>query len=124
MSWEPVTEIQLWDCINDAFELMSLEQRRIWGLIKIHPEKWSQNPWGNKGNGFWVVAIIGNYVIWYNDIEDGFNQSSYTLYGTINEYWCNQDELEVAVQNIINQLRDGYDSSGRCSVARSGPFKL
>lgn len=114
MSWQPITEIKLWDLINGAFERMAPEQRKIWEIIKIHPEKWNQDPWGKEGNGFWIVALIGNNVIWYNDIEHGFNQSTYTKYGKINEYWCNQDELEFAVQNIINMLRDGYDSAGRC----------
>ncbi|MBT3060610.1 MAG: hypothetical protein B6D77_04300 [gamma proteobacterium symbiont of Ctena orbiculata] len=113
MTWKPITESELWDDINKAFERMSPEQRKIWEIIKILPEKWSQDPWGNEGNGFWVVALIGNNVIWYNDIEDGFNQSTFSEYGKIREYWCNQDELEWAVQNIINMLHDGYDSSGR-----------
>ncbi|MBE0484375.1 MAG: hypothetical protein IBX52_12845 [Bacterioplanes sp.] len=113
MDWEPISEARLWDDINGAFERMSPEQRKIWDIIKILPEKWQQDPWGNEGNGFWVVGIIGKSIIWFNDIEDGYNQSTYTKYGTINDYWCNQDELEWAVQNVINILRDGYDSAGR-----------
>ncbi len=113
MEWEPISEAELWDDINDAFDRMSLEQRKIWEIIKIDPEKWQQDPWGNEGEGFWAVAILGNNIIWFNDIEDGYNQSTYSKYGIINEYWCNQDELEWAVQNVINMLKDGYDSSTR-----------
>ena len=110
MGWKPISELELWNDINEAFGRMSLEQRRIWEVIKILPEKWQHEPWGNEGEGFWVVAIIGNNVIWFNDIEDGYNQSTYARYGTINEYRCNQDGLEWAVQNVINMLKDGYDS--------------
>lgn len=113
MKWEAISEAKLWDDINDAFERMSFEQRKIWEIIKIHPEKWHQEPWGNEGKGFWVVAIIGSNVIWFNDIEGGYNYSTYTSYGTINEYYCNQDELGLAVQSIINMLKDGYDAMGR-----------
>ena len=74
------------------------------------PEKWREEPFGNQGHGFWVVALIGNNVIWFNDIEDGFNRSTFTEYGKINEYWCNQDQLEWTIQKFINQIRDGYDS--------------
>ncbi|MBN1009126.1 hypothetical protein [Amphritea pacifica] len=113
MAWEPISEEELRSDIEDALDRMSLEQRKIWDVIKIEPKKWHQEPWGNEGGGFWVVALIGDRVIWYNDIEDGFNQSTYTEYGRINEYWCCQDELEWAVDNIINLLRDGYESQIR-----------
>jgi len=116
MEWTPTTEAEIWDLINESYERMSLEQRGIWELIKITPTKWEQDPFGNEGSGFWAVALIGSTVIWLNDIEDGFNRSSFKNYGIISEYYCNQDELEWQVQNVINQMRDGYDSSGYCSA--------
>lgn len=114
--WEAISEEAICDSINKSYERMSLEQRRIWGIIKIDPQKWSQEPYGNQGGGFWVVAIIGNTVIWFNDIEYGFNRSSFEKFGKIEEYYCNQDELEWQVQNVINQMRDGYDSAGYCGA--------
>ncbi len=113
MSWTPITELEIWDVINESYERMSLEQRRLWEVVKIHPVKWKQESYGNKGLGFWVVAVIGSTVIWFNDIEDGFNRSSFKEFGVIEEYYCNQDNLEWQLQNVINQLRDGYDSAGR-----------
>ena len=88
---------------------MSAVQLRLWEAIRIEPEKWQQDPYGNQGAGFWVVALVGRTVIWYNDIEDGFNRSRYSSYGTIDDYWCNQDELELAVQYLINALAQGTD---------------
>jgi len=113
MDWEPVTESRLWDFINSGLEDMTPEQERWWDLIKVIPEKWQQEPYGNSGSGFWVVGIIGQTVIWYNDIEEGFNRSTYSTLGRINEYWCDQDELNWSVQKIINHCKDGYDSAGR-----------
>jgi hypothetical protein len=95
---------------------MTPEQSKIWEIIKIHPQKWSEETYGKHGGGFWVVAIIGSSVLWFNDIEDGFNQSFYTESGKIAEYWCNQDRLERAVQSVINLIKDGYYSAGK-----SGP---
>jgi hypothetical protein len=115
MEWQPMTEAEIWDEINSACKRMSLPQKRLWEVIRIIPEKWKQNPWGNEGNGFWVVGLIGNSVVWYNDIEHGFNKSKFTHYGEINEYWCNQDELEWTIQHIINEINDGYDSAGYSS---------
>lgn len=79
-----MTEAEIWDEINSAWKRMSLPQRRLWEVIRIIPEKWKQSPWGNEGNGFWVVGLIGNSVVWYNDIEHGFNKSKFTNYGEIN----------------------------------------
>jgi len=43
-------------------------------------------------------------VNWYNDIEEGFNRSGYSTYGTIDDYWCNQDELELTAQYLMNAI--------------------
>jgi len=112
MTWKPITEAEIWDDINASWERMSMPQRKLWEVIKIDPEKWLQDPWGNEGGGFWVVAIFGKNVVWYNDIEDGFNRSTYSSYGRINEYRCNQDELEWTLQHIVDEIRDGFPSGG------------
>lgn len=95
-----------------------IKESEIWEIIKVPPQKWSQESFGKEGGGFWVVAIIGSSIIWYNDIEDGFNRSSYSVLGKINEYFCNQDDLEWQIQNVINQMRDGYDSAGYCCAPK------
>ena len=118
MNWQPITETELLDMINKSYDRMTPEQRRIWETIKIEPQKWAQEPYGNEGDGFWVVAIIGNTVIWFNDIEDGFNRSCFIKLGEIDEYYCNQDNLEWQIQNIINQMKDGYDSAGHCGAGK------
>jgi len=90
---------------------------RLWEAIKITPEKWSEQAYGLEGEGFWVVAVIGNRAIWFNDIEDGFNCSSYKVPGKLAEYFCNQDELEIAVQNIFRIIETGND----VSIGRAAP---
>jgi len=72
--------------------------------------KWQENTYGAMGGGFWVVAIYGSTVVWYNDIEDGFNQSKWTTPGTIDEYWCNQTEL----QDVIGEKLEVTIPSWRC----------
>ena len=119
MTWEPIKETEIWDEINNSWERMSLPQQRLWDAIKVTPEKWSQEPWGNEGGGFWVVAIYGKTVIWFNDIEDGFNRSEYEKYGVIKDYWCNQDELEWIVQHVINEIKEGISSGGFASAPQS-----
>ncbi len=63
MKWEPIEEDKIWDLINKSFKKMSLPQRNLWESIRIDPEKWEQHPYGDEGNGFWVVAIYGKNII-------------------------------------------------------------
>lgn len=66
-----------------------------------------QSPYGVAVGGFWCVALLGRMVVWYNDMEHGFNISRYTTFGAIDEYHCNQDEMEDAVQSLLNLLQHG-----------------
>ena len=114
MTWQPLSEVDLWDKLNQAWDRMTLEQRWVWDAIRVVPEKWALAPHGNQGGGFWVVGLIGQTVVWYNDIEEGFNRSRYERYGTISDYYCNQDELEIATQGLVHVLREGVET---------GPFR-
>ncbi len=68
--------------------------QKFWERIRVRPVKWALPEIGDLGGGFWVVAVIGQKCIWFNDIEDGFNVSRFEDFGTISEYWCKQSELE------------------------------
>lgn len=78
----------------------------FWNLIKIAPRKWQEKEYGNEGGGFWAVAILGNVVVFYNDIEEGFNLSSYNTYGHISEYWCEQSELDWTVKLLYRRMKE------------------
>jgi hypothetical protein len=109
IEWEPISETALLDRIAQGEARMNATQRRLWEAVRITPAKWQQHPYGDAGNGFWVVAIVGQTVIWYNDVEDGFNRSRYSTHGTIDDYFCNQDELELTVHYLLNALERGTD---------------
>lgn len=76
MSWIPITFDKVYDIILESEKELSGEHLNFWELIKIYPEKWTEKTFGKKGKGFWVVGLISRNVIWYNDIEEGFNISS------------------------------------------------
>jgi hypothetical protein len=44
-----------------------------------------------------VIARNGDQVIYYEDVEDGFNVSPISPDGRVLEHWCNQDELGFAL---------------------------
>lgn len=64
--------------------------------------------------------MIGNRVIWYNAFENGFKCSSYVVAGKLAEYFCNQDKLEMAVQNLLTIIETDRDSIKRCSAPIPG----
>mgnify|MGYP007054526454 FL=1 len=91
---------------------MNHVQRDLWEAIRVNPCKWRLSPWGDEGDGFWVVGILGNKVIWFNDIEEGWNISTFTIAGTIHEYSCNQDELELQIHHLLDEI-EGSKTSDR-----------
>jgi hypothetical protein len=119
VGWEPISEEALRDRIAQGVARMAPSHVRLWEAVRVDPQKWQQHPYGDAGGGFWVVAIVGQTVIWYNDIEDGFNRSRYSAYGQIEDYWCNQDELELAIDYLMSTLEHGAD----LVRMRKGPVK-
>jgi hypothetical protein len=117
VTWEALSETELWQMLNDAWPKMSVREQRLWELMRIAPQKWKQSPYGDQGGGFWAVAVIGSWVVWYNDIEDGFNTSRYSEHGHIAEYWCNQDKLDVCIRQILSCIDLGQ---GDAFVAHKG----
>lgn len=101
----PIEELQ--KDIDAGFSKMSTSERSLWQNLNIKPEKWVLTPWGDEGGGFWVVAIYGNTCIYYNDIEEGFNTSSYAEYGRIDKYFCDQDELQWVIHRLMESILAG-----------------
>lgn len=109
VDWVPISEDDLLARISHGYARMTQAQQRLWEAIRISPEKWQQHPYGDAGCGFWAVGLLGRTVIWYNDLEDGFNRSVYSTYGLIDDYWRNDDELDVTIQFLANALSKGHD---------------
>src|SRR5574340_1357150 len=104
VDWEPISESALVARIEQGRARMNEAHRRLWDAISIKNESWQQHPYGDAGGGFWAVGLIGRIVVWYNDIEDGFNRSVYSTYGVIDDYWRNDDELDVTIGYVADSL--------------------
>ena len=109
IKWEPISEKALLKRISQGYAAMPEASRRLWNSIRIPPEKWQQHPYGDPGGGFWAVTLVGRTVIWYNDVENGFNRSVYSEYGVIDDYWCNDDELNITIGYLASALEIGRD---------------
>jgi len=126
MDWQAISEDRLLSLLNEARMRMSWPERRFWDAISIPPHKWQQHPFGEFGGGFWVVAVVGPQVVWYNDIEDGFNRSRFQQFGTIpeDEYGCNQDVLELPIRQLLSWITTGHDVAARFGPPRPGEFPV
>ncbi|SNR62646.1 hypothetical protein [Flavobacterium sp. ov086] len=111
--WEPISLKELNNEILKTEKDLDEELKNFWNLIKIDPVKWSEEKYGELGGGFWVVGIFGHQVIWYNDIEEGFNISDYKTFGEIEDYWCNQDELVHVIYRLFELIKFGGELTRR-----------
>ena len=102
MTWHPISLPDLESTVSRELRDCSAEQRAFFARTSVAPAKWHLHPWGDEGGGFWAVAVHQHRVLWYNDIEDGFNVSRFILPGEIprDEYGCNQDPLRLALPRL------------------------
>lgn len=96
--WTPIPFEEIQEMINQLPFQLNKNEFVFWNLIQITPEKWQENTMGKEGGGFWVVALLGSQAIYYNDIEEGFNTSSYAQYGLLDKYYCNQSSLVETIK--------------------------
>ena len=100
MAWQPRPLAVLEGDIGLSEYEMDDVTQRWWNMIKVPPTKWRCSPMGDLGGGFWVVGILGERCLYYNDIEAGYNWSSFHEVGTIDEYHSNQSSLNSAIASL------------------------
>ncbi|MCA8972358.1 MAG: hypothetical protein KDC95_21400, partial [Planctomycetes bacterium] len=115
MAHRPMSAAEIDARVNEGYAHLSPARRRLFDALRIAPERWQLHPWGDTCGGFWVVALFGRQALWFNEIEDGFNRSRWTHLGVLDDYRCNQDELQhalAAVERILQTGNDGDSTLG------------
>lgn len=107
--WQPIALAEIQQLLASDLRACSPTQREFFEAARLPPVKWQLSPWGDQGGGFWVVAVHRDRVLWYNDIEGGFNVSRFEVRGRIlpEEYSCNQDPLRWALPRLRGDLGQG-----------------
>jgi hypothetical protein len=112
----PPSREELDSVIASALAQYDDDVRAEWDRIHVEPQKWRCSPWGDEAGGFWAVAVDDDQVLWFNDIEEGFNWSRYTSHGTIDEYLCNQTEFI----EILEQIAQRNGERARAQLREAG----
>lgn len=107
-TWQPISFNELYDEIIQTESRLMGELERLWKLIRIVPEKWQEEVYGKEGGGFWVVAIFGREIIWYNDIEGGFDIGEYSQYGHLLRYSAGQHYLIDLIRSVHGRIEYQY----------------
>ena len=114
MTWCPVPREELDTRIADELSRLDKSSCEQWERMRVEPVKWRCSPWGADGGRFWVVAEHDGLVVWFNDIEDGFNTSRIEMRGVIAEYRCDQTTLA----EVLERFAETREAEAR---ARSAP---
>ena len=110
-----IDEARVWDIVNRDWLDMPPSQKQFWELIRIDPERWLADPYKYRPKMAWVVAVIGQRVIWYNEcwfgdqldgMDSGFGCSTYSTHGEIGSHFSMLNmPLSDAVQTMLHKVR-------------------
>jgi len=111
MEWHPATVDEVKKIVQDDLAECDEEQILAYKKYAVEPYVAPILRYGQTENAV-VVARRGDEVIYWEDVEEGFNLSPVSPDGQILEHWCNQDELRFALNAWID---------GRTRTVRLGP---
>ena len=96
-SWQPISASELSELISRQLRDCEPHLRRLFETHRVAPYR---APFAKQGTleSVFVIAKKGQEVLYYEDVEDGFNVSPVSDNGAILEHWCNQDDLGIALQ--------------------------
>jgi len=95
--WQPIAESELNELIENELKECSPELVKVFQTYRIDPVRLPISRNGDDTDFVFVAAKRDNEVMYYEDIEDGWNFSPLSEEGRILEHWCNQDELKYAL---------------------------
>ncbi len=103
-TWVPVTKSELLDLIANQLSNCNQAQLDTWKKYSVKPYKVKIDRYGLT-ESVYIVALKSNVAMYFEDVEDGFNFSRLSKEGDILEHYCNQDELDIA----LNKWTEGME---------------
>lgn len=113
IDWKPATTAEVKQILEQDLAACDSEQKAVFDRYAVEPYTAPIIRYGQLESVI-VVARRNDEVIYWEDVEEGFNVSSVDESGTILEHWCNQDQLPYA----LNAWVEGRSLPGRLGPAR------
>ena len=113
-TWRPITIDALESLVEAELRSCSDELRGVFAKYRVPFRHGTLNRYGRLDLVF-IVAQRGSEVMYYEDVEEGFNFSPLDAEGKILEHWCNQDELRHALIRWLSP--PGMDTRPRMGPA-------
>jgi|HubBroStandDraft_1064217.scaffolds.fasta_scaffold159344_2 hypothetical protein len=110
MQWKPATLDQVKDIVKTDLEKCDPQQLAVFHQHSVEPFFAPILRYGNLGK-IVIVAQKSGEVIYWEDVEEGFNISPLGSDGFVLEHWCNQDELGWALNQWIEGRERHYGNS-------------
>jgi hypothetical protein len=100
MKWQPATVEEVRQIVEQDLLNCDAEQIVAFKIHAIEPYYGRIVRYGQPSTVV-VVARNGQEVIYWEDVEEGFNVSPIAPDGEILEHWCNQDDLGLTLNAWI-----------------------
>jgi hypothetical protein len=112
MAWKPATVEEVQKIVQNDLTHCSDEQIALFEKCKIAPTTFPIVRYGRLETVV-VIAQKGQEVMYWEDVEEGFNISPLSSDRQIREHWCNQDELGFALNRWLNGGRSSCGPATR-----------
>lgn len=99
-----IDEEEITELLNDAQWVLEGLPNNFWRLIKLSPFEIWGTPEEAEAEYVWVVAIIGNRCVFYDELNNGFVIGHYDVHGELDESLFDQSamQLDDLIKNIIS----------------------
>jgi hypothetical protein len=114
MTWKPATLDDVRKIMKGDLAKCTPQQTAIFRQYSVEPHFSPIVRYGESGFVV-VVAKKSDEVIYWEDVEEGFNISPLGPDGSVLEHWCNQDDLGIALNRLIE--------SRECRTGNFGPAR-
>lgn len=104
VDWKPATIEDVKAILSAELKSCNSQEIEIFRRYSVEPFRAAITRYG-KIESVVVVVQKSTEVIYWEDVEEGFNISPTERQGEVLEHWCNQDNLAFALNRLV-QPRD------------------
>jgi len=100
VDWNPITRKELTTLLASEEAKLDEKSAKLFKQIRVTPYAVPIHR-GSKIESVFVVAKKGLNILFYEDVEEGFEWSCLNSSGQIESYFCNQWELSLALKQVL-----------------------